>query len=97
MQVETLVTVSRHTRLPAADSAGDADCRGESCSLIAAYCSLLQFLGTFPPLSRGARRNRQGNLERADGAIAPANGLLVVAQCGRSEPRFAECQCAGIG
>ena len=42
---------------------------------VAADGSLLQFLGKSPPPSRHARRNRQRNLERVDGALVPATCL----------------------
>jgi alpha-beta hydrolase superfamily lysophospholipase len=62
------VTAPRLRLLPAGGSARDAGCRGSVVRAIAAYCSLLQFLGRVSLPSRRARHNRQRNLGMADGA-----------------------------
>jgi hypothetical protein len=75
-RVETVVTVSRLGRLPAAHSARHAGGRSSVVgaqstprSKIAAYCSLLQLLRRVRPPSRYKRHNRQRVLERADGGV----------------------------
>jgi hypothetical protein len=86
--VETLVTVSRFRRLPAAGLARDAGCRGSvarapstQVAKVAADGSPWQFLGRSRRPSRRARRNRQRILERAEARfslmVTLASGSLL--------------------